>query len=164
MVQFKSKKSETKSSDFDLKKNSDIEVKDPREWGALHKNTQKEITKLERRISNRKELQFTAIGPRKFLELSDMDIEIIKKIRDSLASGSVLHKSQENDDQLKSIEEAFDFMNVNVNMAYVPRKYLEDGEAFYFSGGTTTVEVIDFSAGIAVNKKDRTITSWDSKP
>jgi hypothetical protein len=164
IISFRSQKSETKDTDFELNKNRNNEVKHLRERGAPQKGTQKETPKLERKISNRKESEFTAIDPRKFFELSDMGIETINIIKKSLASGSVLSKSQENVDPIERIEEAFDFMNVNVNMAYVPSKYLEDDEAFYFSGGTTSEEVLDFSSGIAVNKKDRTITSWDSKP
>ena len=93
-----------------------------------------------------------------------MGIETVEKIKKLLASGSELAKPQEDVEVIERIEEAFDFMNMNVNMAYVPQKYLEDDKFFYFSGGTTSDEVLDFSSGIAVNKKDRSITSWDFRP
>ncbi len=98
------------------------------------------------------------------LKLSNRGIEIIEKIKKSIASGYVHPKPQDDSDPIETIEEAFDFMNMSISMAYVPQKYLEDDEAFYFSGGTTSEAVLDFSSGIAVNKKDRTITSWKSAP
>lgn len=90
-----------------------------------------------------------------------MSIEKLGIIKKSLASGSVLSKPRKEGNPIETIDEAFDFMNTNVNMSYIPQKYFEDNNAFYFSGGITTDAVLDFSSGIAVNKEDRTITSWE---
>lgn len=164
IISFQSQKSDSKDTDLISKKNRISEVTDLAMPPANQGQTQQENPKLDRKISNRERLPYTAISPRKNLEFSGIDIEVINIIKKSLESGSVLAKAQENIDPLETIEEAFDYMNMSVNMAYVPQKYLYDNEAFYFSGGTTSDEVLNFSSGIAVKKKDRTITSWDSGP
>lgn len=157
-------KPESTGADFKLSKSNNAEIKSSSRQVAIQKEEPRKNPRLDRRISNRKEPRFTAVGRLRKLEFSDMDIEVIAKIKKSLASGSVLSKPREETDPIETIDEAFDFMNVNVNMAYVPQKYLEDDDAFYFSGGTTADAVLDFSSGIAVNKKDRAVTSWELNP
>ncbi len=156
--------SESTSANFRLSQSKNSEINSSSGQVALQEEAPQENARLESKTNNRKEPRFTAVGRLKNLECSDMGIETIAKIKKSLASGFILSKPREDADPIKTIEEAFGFMNVNVNMAYVPKKYLEDDDAFYFSGGITSGEVLDFSSGIAVNKKNKTITSWEFSP
>ncbi len=164
IISFKSQKSETKSANLELKNNKIAEATSLRERFTPQERTQQDNPRFERKMPSRLSRQFTAIKPMENLELSDMDIGIISIIKKSLETGFVLSKAQVNVDPIETIEEAYNYINVNINMACVPRKYLIDNDFFYFSGGTTSDEVVDFSSGIAVNKNDRTITSWNSNP
>ena len=157
-------KPESADADFKLSESKNAEIKPSSRQVSLQEGTPRESSKLEPKITNRKEPRFTAVGHSRKLEFSDMGIETIAEIKKSLASGSILSKPREDAGPIETIKEAFDYLNENVNMAYVPQKYLEDDDAFYFSGGTTANAVLDFSSGIAVSKKDRTVTSWKSTP
>lgn len=157
-------KPESTGAGFKPRESENAEIKPSSRQVGLLEEAPREDPRLEGKITNRNEPQFTAVGRSRKLEFSDMDIETIAKIKKSVASGSVLSKPREDADPIETIDEAFDFLSVNVNMAYVPQKYFENDDAFYFSGGTSADAVLDFSSGIAVNKKDSTITSWESNP
>lgn len=61
----------------------------------------------------------------------------------------------------ETLAEAANYLEYNVCMAYPPVLCVETDEAFYFSGGTSTKPVYDFSSGIAIMKGDGAIWTWN---
>jgi len=157
-------KSARTDTGFDGDRNNNTGASHPDRNAALSDEVLGKKQKSNRKKPSKNRSRFTAADRLKNLEVQNIDIETVAEIKKSLQSGSALSEPKENSVSIKTIDEAFDFMNKNVNMAYIPEKYFEDDDAFYFSGGTTAHAVLDFSSGISVNKKDRKITSWKLKP
>ena len=59
-------------------------------------------------------------------------------------------------------DEAFAYLSRYVNMACLPSFCAEHDGLFFFSGGTSSKEIRDFSSGLAIDKGDGCIFSWDS--
>ena len=57
--------------------------------------------------------------------------------------------------------EAFAYLNRHLNMACLPSSCAEHDGVFFFSGGTSTREISDYSSGFAIVKGDSRIFSWD---
>lgn len=98
--------------------------------------------------------------PKRNLTKKKLSLVKLNEIKEALNAGSRVVQPSPEQEPVKSVEEAFSLMNLNISMAYLPEVYAEDGNFFYFSGGTTANRVADFSTGFAVNKADRSITSW----
>lgn len=60
-----------------------------------------------------------------------------------------------------TLAEAANYLIHNVCMAYPPVLCVETDEAFFFSGGSSTDPVYDFSSGIAIMKADGAIWTWE---
>lgn len=84
----------------------------------------------------------------------------VRKIKQLFNSGPLSIPKITREGSVTTMEEAFQHINININMAYVPENYYEDDDYFFFSGGTSAKAVRDFSSGLAVNKKDGEIISW----
>lgn len=56
--------------------------------------------------------------------------------------------------------EAAHYLARNVCMAFPPVLCAETSDAFFFSGGTSTIPVYDFGSGIAILKTDGSIWTW----
>lgn len=100
------------------------------------------------------------LKPKRNLREVELGSEKIREIKEALKSGTTFVHASSDQEPITTIEAAFDFMNTNISMAYTPENYFEDDENFYFSGGTTASRVVDFSSGLAVNKKDKSVTAW----
>ena len=100
------------------------------------------------------------LKPGQNLTKKELRLVKISEIKKALKAGSTFVQSSPEHEPIRSVEEAFSLMHININMAYVPESYFEDDDFFYFSGGTTANRVTDFSTGFAVSKADRSITSW----
>lgn len=98
--------------------------------------------------------------PKSNLTKKELSFVKLNEIKEALKAGSSFVQPSAEQEPVKSVEEAFSHMNININMAYLPEVYAEDGNFFYFSGGTRAYRVADFSTGFAVNKADRSIRSW----
>jgi hypothetical protein len=98
--------------------------------------------------------------PKRNLREVELGSVKIREIKEALKTGSTFVHASSDQEPITTVEEAFGFMNINISMAYTPENYCEDDENFYFSGGTTASQVVDFSSGLAVNKKDNSVTSW----
>lgn len=98
--------------------------------------------------------------PKRNLTKKELSLVKLNEINEALNAGSSVVQPSPEQDPVKSVEEAFSLMNLNISMAYLPEVYAEDGNFFYFSGGTTANRVADFSTGFAVKKTDRSIKSW----
>ncbi len=61
----------------------------------------------------------------------------------------------------KTIDEARRYLYKHVNMAYPPVACVEYDNVFFFSGGTSTRPVKDFSSGFAIKKNRRPIFGWE---
>jgi len=62
----------------------------------------------------------------------------------------------------QTIEEAAVHLSENINMACPPTKCFEHEGVFYFSGGTSSKPVHDFSSGLAIKKGEKTIYTWSA--
>ena len=62
----------------------------------------------------------------------------------------------------KTIDEARRYLYKHVNMAYPPVACVEYDNVFFFSGGTSTRPVKDFSSGFAIKKNRRPIFGWEN--
>ena len=62
----------------------------------------------------------------------------------------------------KTIDEARRYLYKHVNMAYPPVACVEYDNVFFFSGGTSTWPVKDFSSGFAIKKNRRPIFGWEN--
>ena len=60
-----------------------------------------------------------------------------------------------------TLAESADYLSRNVCMAFPPILCTETEDVFYFSGGTSTEAVYDFSSGIAIMKADGAIWTWN---
>jgi hypothetical protein len=98
--------------------------------------------------------------PKRNLREVELGSVKIREIKEALKTGSTFVHASSDQEPITTAEEAFGFMNINISMAYIPEDYFEDDENFYFSGGTTASQVVDFSSGLAVNKKEKSVTSW----
>ncbi|MBQ7252139.1 MAG: hypothetical protein IJS32_06000 [Kiritimatiellae bacterium] len=59
-----------------------------------------------------------------------------------------------------TLAEAAVYLGGNVCMAYPPVLCVDAGDAFFFSGGTSTGPVHDFSSGMAVMRENGAIWTW----
>ena len=62
--------------------------------------------------------------------------------------------------RIENREAAVKHLRTRVSMVVMPRTAFEGPKYFYFSGGTTTTAVDDFSTGIAVAKETGEILDW----
>jgi hypothetical protein len=156
--------SENGGAGFESSKDKAMETSTPKDSG--HQRSVKRESRSDRKILDKKNLEFTPVTALSLLEFSNFGLKKIVAIRKSLESGSgwVNYEMLGNGEPVKTPAEAFNWMHKNVNMACIPKKYIEDDEFFYFSGGATAYEVLDFSSGIAVSKKDRSVKSWEIAP
>lgn len=60
----------------------------------------------------------------------------------------------------QSIQEADTFLQESLSMACLPAKCFEHDGVFYFSGGTSTKLIDDFSSGFAIRKGESEIYTW----
>lgn len=61
----------------------------------------------------------------------------------------------------QTLEEAAEYLRKHVSMAVPPATCTEYDGVFYFSGGTSTDSVSDFSSGFAVARGKDEISSWE---
>jgi hypothetical protein len=61
----------------------------------------------------------------------------------------------------QTLDEAAEYLRRHVSMAYPPSACIEQDGVFYFSGGTSTEAVEDFSSGFAIKKGEADILTWD---
>lgn len=122
----------------------------------------------DREILEKKNPIFKPVNNLERLKFSDFGLKHIEAIKKSINSGSgnALGKSTENGKPHKTVTEAFEriFKNVSMTRGSVPEKYFDDDEFFYFSDGQTGGEILDFTFGIAVSKKDGSMVSWRMDP
>ena len=93
---------------------------------------------------------------------ADLTPEKMTAIREALKLNPINPTAgpKENVASLKTGNEALNLLARKFGMAFVPMKYTEDDEMFYFSGGILAEKVFDFSTGYAVSKKSRSIAGW----
>ena len=60
----------------------------------------------------------------------------------------------------ETLQEADQFIQQNLSMTALPTKCFEYQGVFYFSGGTSSKLVEDFSSGFAIKKGESTIYTW----
>jgi len=60
----------------------------------------------------------------------------------------------------QSLQEANTFLQESLSMACLPTKCFEYDGIFYFSGGTSTKLIDDFSSGFAIRKGESKIYTW----
>jgi hypothetical protein len=59
-----------------------------------------------------------------------------------------------------TLVEAAVYLGRNICMAYPPVLCVDAGDAFFFSGGTSTGPVYDFTSGIAILRENGAIWTW----
>ena len=92
-----------------------------------------------------------------WLNKGDVTLIDFKKIR---AKASVTKFESTKGVIFDSREKAADYLEHHVAMAVEPKVAYEDDEYFYFSGGTRTHDVNDFSTGLGIKKATGELINW----
>lgn len=155
---------ENRGAKFESDKDGGDEASIPKDLGSHRSVTRESGSK--RKISDEENVEFRPVTALSLLEFSEIGLKNIADIKKSLGSGTgwVISNSPENAEPHETLTKAFERMHNNVSMASIPTKFCEDDEFFYFSGGNTAHEILDFSSGIAVSKKDGSMASWEMPP
>jgi hypothetical protein len=94
------------------------------------------------------------------LRFVSLDDELVLEIKESLSSGQVYIVGRTDFEGFDDGRDALDQLK-NRPLPFVPINYFDDGEIVFFSGGAVPEPVFDFSTGLAVNRKDGSVTTWD---
>lgn len=130
--------------------NASDEKNDPSKGGWGESSTNR-VLKVEGFMKRTKIVQTNAAVVAK-LSIAKDKMRVLRKPKDAQADAG---KGPQ------TLDEAAEHLRRHVSMAYPPSACTEQDGVFYFSGGTSTEAVEDFSSGFAIKKGEADILTWD---